>query len=36
MFLEHERKARIEGLPLYGSGTVFEDVTWEQIVSPLI
>ncbi|HEV2548400.1 MAG TPA: terminase family protein [Stellaceae bacterium] len=36
MFPEHERKARIEGLPLYGSGAVFEDVTWEQIVAPFI
>lgn len=35
-FPEHERKARIEGLPIYGSGAVFEDVTWEQIAAPFV
>jgi phage terminase large subunit-like protein len=34
-FPEHQRKARIQGLPLYGSGHVFPGVEWEHIQSPL-
>jgi phage terminase large subunit-like protein len=36
MFPEYQRKARLEGLPLYGSGAVFEDIAWDQIVAPFI
>jgi phage terminase large subunit-like protein len=36
MFPAHERQARIDGLPIYGSGAVFEDVTWPQIVAPFV
>jgi phage terminase large subunit-like protein len=34
LFPAHERRARIDGLPSLGSGAVFEDVQWEDIVSP--
>ncbi|HXQ52374.1 MAG TPA: terminase family protein, partial [Stellaceae bacterium] len=33
-FPEHQRRARIDGLPLLGSGAVFEDVQFSDIVAP--
>ena len=34
-FPEHQRRARIDGLPMLGSGAVFEDVTLEDLLVPL-
>jgi phage terminase large subunit-like protein len=35
MFPAHERKARLEGIPMLGSGAVFEDVQLEDITAPM-
>ncbi len=34
-FPEHQRRARIDGLPMLGSGAVFEDVELDSLVVPL-
>ena len=34
-FPEHQRRARIDGLPMLGSGAVFEDVELESLLVPL-
>jgi len=34
-FPEHQRRARIDGLPMLGSGAVFEDVSLEDLLVPL-
>lgn len=34
-FPEHQRRARIDGLPMLGSGAVFEDVQLEDLLVPL-
>jgi hypothetical protein len=34
-FPEHQRRARIDGLPMMGSGAVFEDVRLEDLLEPL-
>jgi hypothetical protein len=34
-FPEHERRARIDGLPSLGSGAVFEDVSLDDLIVPL-
>jgi phage terminase large subunit-like protein len=34
-FPEHQRRARIDGLPMLGSGAVFEDVTLDNLLVPL-
>ncbi|HEV2549944.1 MAG TPA: terminase family protein [Stellaceae bacterium] len=35
MFPEWQRRARMEGLPMFGGGAVFEDLTWEDVSTPL-
>jgi phage terminase large subunit-like protein len=35
MFPAHERRARLEGIPMLGSGAVFEDVQLEDITEPM-
>ncbi len=34
-FPEHQRRARIDGLPMLGSGAVFEDVELDSLLDPL-